>query len=189
MTDVIERGNTQLALGSNLSSSIVFLVWAYSSIRAKNLSKHLGSNLYLINFKFKYKFYSPIKYILLFMKTFHILKKEKPEIIICQIPPIFCALSAIVCSYLLNLKSTIVIDVHTMYVGETMKYLPPVIRQIFDIILGKYFIRASRILNKATMRRASIIVVTNVELQNDLFDDYGIRSIILADALPDLVSD
>ena len=106
---------------------------------------------------------------MLFAKTYHILKMEKPEIIICQIPPIFCALSSAICIYLLGLSSNLVVDAHTGAFCKPWSYL--------------------RILNKLILKRASITIVTNTELQNDVFYDYGIESVVLEDALPDLASD
>ena len=75
---------------------VVFIAWAPYSPRSKNLSERLDAHLYLISYKFKRKIYSIIKYPLLFAKTVYILKREKPEIILCQSPPIFCALAAMV---------------------------------------------------------------------------------------------
>jgi hypothetical protein len=84
--------NNEIYSDRKNSLKTVFLVWAPHSIRAKNLAEHLDAKLYLISYKFKKKIYSPVKYIKLFTNTLFILEKEKPQIIICQSPPIFCAL-------------------------------------------------------------------------------------------------
>jgi hypothetical protein len=171
MTSIIED-NSKINLISpvrDLYFKIIFLVWADSSIRAESLSKHLGSHLYLINFKFKNKICFPIKYLILFAKTYHILRKERPEIIICQIPSIFCALSSMMCSYLLGLNINIVVDAHTGAFCEPWSHF--------------------KILNKIVIKRASITIVTNTELQKDISSDYGVQAVVLEDALPDLVSD
>jgi hypothetical protein len=171
MTSVIEDNSktNQLSAVKHLYYKIIFLVWADSSIRAENLSKHLGSRLYLINFKFKNKICFPIKYLISFAKTYQILRKEKPEIIICQIPSIFCALSSMMCSYLLGLNSNIVVDAHTGAFCKPWSYF--------------------KILNRIVIKRASITIVTNTELQKDISSDYGVQAVVLEDALPELVSD
>jgi len=171
MTSVIEDNSkiNQFSPVRDLYFKIIFLVWADSSIRAENLSKHLGSHLYLINSKFKNKICFPIKYLILFAKTYHTLRKEKPEIIICQIPSIFCALSSMMCSYLLGLKSNIVVDAHTGAFCKPWSHF--------------------KILNRIVIKRAFMTIVTNTELQKDIFSDYGVQAVVLEDALPDLVSD
>lgn len=143
----------------------IFLVWAPASIRAENISRRLEAHLYLISYKFKNKIYFPIKYPLLFAKTFIILKREKPEIIICQNPPILTALSVMICSYLLGMNSIVVIDSHTGAFCRPWSYL--------------------KTLNKIVMKRAAETIVTNVELQDDVLHNYGIRSIVLEDPIPD----
>jgi hypothetical protein len=143
----------------------IFLVWAPASIRAENISRRLEAQLYLISYKFKNKIYFPIKYPLLFAKTFIILKKEKPEIIICQNPPILTAMSVMICSYLLGINIIVVIDSHTGAFCRPWSYI--------------------KMLNKIVMKRAAMTIVTNVELQDDVLCQYGIRSIVLEDPIPD----
>jgi glycosyltransferase involved in cell wall biosynthesis len=145
---------------------VVFIAWAPYSPRSKNLSERLDAHLYLISYKFKRKIYSIIKYPLLFAKTLYILKREKPEIILCQSPPIFCALAAMVYQYLTGRKnSTVLIDAHTQSFDKPWSYF--------------------KALNRLAMRRASTVIVTNVELQSKVLHNYGINPIILEDRIPD----
>src|SRR6188472_1358688 len=145
---------------------VVFIVWAPYSPRSKNLSERLDAHLYLISYKFKRKIYSIIKYPLLFVKTLYILKREKPEIILCQSPPIFCALAAMVYQYLTGKKNSVVlIDAHTQSFDKPWSYF--------------------KALNRLALRRASMVIVTNVELQSKILLNYGINSIVLEDRIPD----
>ena len=105
--------NNKIYSGRKDPLKTVFLVWAPHSIRAKNLAERLDAQLYLISYKFKKKIYSPIKYLKLFTNTLFILEKERPQVIICQIPPIFCALATIVHQYRTGAKCNIAIDMHT----------------------------------------------------------------------------
>jgi glycosyltransferase involved in cell wall biosynthesis len=145
---------------------VVFIVWAPYSPRSKNLSEHLDAQLYLISYKFKRKVYSIIKYPLLFAKTLSILKREKPEIMLCQSPPIFCALAAMVYQYLTrrNKNSAVLIDTHTQSFDKPWSYF--------------------RALNRLALRRASMVIVTNAELQSKVLHNYGINPIVLEDRIP-----
>ena len=145
---------------------VVFIVWAPYSPRSKNLSERLDAHLYLISYKFKRKIYSIIKYPLLFAKTLYILKREKPEIILCQSPPIFCALAAMVYQYLTGREnSAVLIDAHTQSFDKPWSYF--------------------KALNRLALRRASMVIVTNVELQSKVLLNYGINPIVLEDRIPD----
>jgi hypothetical protein len=150
----------------NHSPKTVFLVWAPMSLRAENISKRLEADLYLISYKFRKKIYSPIKYPILFVKTFAIIKRERPEIIICQTPPILSVLSVLICNFLLCIKGIVVIDSHTGAFYGPWSYL--------------------KVLNKSIMRRTSMTIVTNIELQDYVWDNYGIKSVVLEDPIPDL---
>jgi hypothetical protein len=140
-------------------SKILFLVWASSSIRAHSISRLLGARLYLLST-------SPVKHPVLFVKTLQILLKERPTVIICQSPPISCALVAIIYSYFFSNmpKPKIVIDAHT------------------GAISRPWFRHASMFI----MKRAYTNIVNNNELQNDISQKYGVKSIVLEDPIPDI---
>ena len=146
---------------------MIFLVWAPFSIRAQNLSERLNAKLFLLNYKFKKKIYTPIKYPLLFAKTLNILTKEKPDIIIIQIPPIFCITPVILYKKFLAKKKrqcSIVIDAHTGAFGKPWSYLKP--------------------LNKVLMKASRLLIITNKQLQNKVFRDYNINTTVLDDRIP-----
>ena len=140
---------------------IVFLVWAPHSIRAKNLAERLDARLYLITYKFKKKIYSPIKYLKLFTNTLLILEKERPQVIICQIPPIFCALATIIYQYLTGTKCNIAIDMHTGAFDKPWSYLRP--------------------LNRWIMKKVYMVIVTNSELKDNICSDIKKKTIVLED--------
>ena len=155
--------NNEIYSDRKNSLKTVFLVWAPHSIRAKNLADHLDAKLYLISYKFKKKIYSPIKYIKLFTSTLLILEKEKPQIIICQSPPIFCALATITYQYLTGVKCNIAIDMHTGAFDKPWSYLQP--------------------LNRWIMKKVYMIIVTNSELKESVCSDIKRKIIVLEDPL------
>ena len=139
-------------------SKILFLVWSRQSIRAHNISKLLGARLYLLST-------STVKHPILFVKTLQILLKERPTVIICQSPPISCAFVAIVYSYSFSNVSIpkIVIDIHS------------------GAIIRPWSRRVSRFI----MKHVYTNIVTNNELQDDVSQNYGVKSIVLEDPIPD----
>jgi hypothetical protein len=146
----------------------VFIVWEPHSPRAEGLSQFLGANLYILRDKIQKRFHAPLQYIKLFTRTLNILRKEKPEIIFCQLPPIFCAISAMVYGFFSHKKCRIVLDMHTGAFHKPWSYF--------------------KFLNKWVMKRASFIIVTNTELLEDLPAEYLGRSIVLEDRIPEIQS-
>jgi glycosyltransferase involved in cell wall biosynthesis len=152
-----------------LMRSIHFLVWAPYSTRAEHLSLAVGASLHMLSYKTKIKIYAPIKYPLLFCKTLSLLASKKPNdaIIMCQSPPIFCPLTAIL--YAITNKSKnirIVIDAHTA-AFERPWSLP---------ILNT--------LTRWTIRNAWAVIVTNAKLQKAINHNYGVLPIVLEDGPP-----
>ena len=139
--------------------TILFLVWARQSIRAHNISKALGARLYLLST-------SPVKHPVLFVKTIRILLKERPTVIICQSPPISCAFVAIAYSYFFSImsKPKIVIDTHSGAITR------PWSRRVTEFI----------------MKHVTTNIVTNYELQDYILQNYGVKSIVLEDPIPDI---
>lgn len=150
--------NKKNSLTKRNSDKIVFLVWDRQSIRASGIAKHIGASLHFL-------FTSPIKHPLLYLKTLWILRNERPDVIICQSPPITCALMAIVYKYVFSRtkKPKILIDAHT------------------GAIIKPWSKNASRLV----MSLASCNIVTNKELQDYVVQKYRLKTVILEDPIPD----
>lgn len=145
-------------------SKIAFVVWAPHSERANGISETLHADLYLTSYKFKTKIFSPVKYPVLFLRTIMFLSQQRPEIILCQVPPIFCPLTALTYKSLFNRKVKFIIDAHSAAIDNIWSYLKP--------------------LNGLIMKRASGVLVTNLEAQNHVLREYGIHALILEDKIP-----
>lgn len=141
---------------------IVFVAWAPISRRSESLSKELRAKLYLIHYKFRRKIFAPFKYPLLFVRTFLILLKERPNVIFAQDPPVFCPVACLVFAKFFGKK--LIIDAHTGVWGGYWKKI--------------WF------LDKCIMKNAFLTVVTNRYLKDQLSSD-GIRSFVLEDKLPE----
>lgn len=141
------------------NSKIVFIVWDREGIRARGISKFIGASIHFL-------YSSRIKHPLLYIRTLRILRRERPRIIICQSPPITCALVAMIYRYVFAYmtKPKILIDVHTGAISKPW----------------------SKNFSKFIMRKASVNIVTNKELQTHVMKNYHIQSIILEDPIPDI---
>jgi hypothetical protein len=150
--------NKKNSLTKTNSNKIVFLVWDRQSIRALGIAKYFGADLYLL-------YTSRLKHSALFAKTLQILIKSRPNIVICQSPPITCAMIATVYKYLFAgaKKPKILIDIHTGAITKPW----------------------SKNVSRLVMRLASYNIVTNKELQKYVAQKYRIESLVLEDPIPD----
>jgi glycosyltransferase involved in cell wall biosynthesis len=148
-------------------SAILFLAWAPYSVRAQSISSRLGASLHTLSYKTRLKVYSPVKYPLLFYKTLRLLASERPITIICQTPPIFCPLAAIFYAATNKRKNIrIIIDAHTATFEKPWSL--PILKTI----------------TRWTIRNAVAIIVANAELQNVVYQTYGVMPLILEDGVP-----
>ena len=150
--------NNKKSMTKSNSTKIVFVVWDRNGIRASGIAKHLGASLHFLST-------SRVRHPILFIKTLQILRKERPRIIICQSPPITCAFIAMIYKSLFTWlsKPKILIDVHTGAVSRPW----------------------SKNLSRLIMKHASANIVINEEQQNDLIQNYHIRTVVLEDPIPD----
>jgi glycosyltransferase involved in cell wall biosynthesis len=145
------------------TKDIVFLVWAPSSSRAEGLANALDARLCKLNYKFKRKAYSPIKYPLLFARSLKLLSMLRPNTIICQEPPAFCTAAAMTYRCFQNRKARIVIDAHTAAFKAPWSYF--------------------KLLHKFLLDRAFLVIVTNDELRDAVMKQYGVRPFVLQDRI------
>jgi glycosyltransferase involved in cell wall biosynthesis len=148
-------------------STILFLAWAPYSVRAQSISSHLGASLHTLSYKTRLKIYAPVKYPLLFYKTLHLLASERPTTIICQAPPIFCPLAAMFYAASNKRKNIrIIIDAHTATFEKPWSL--PILKTITRWAIGN----------------AMAVIVANAELQNIVYQNYGVMPLVLDDGVP-----
>jgi glycosyltransferase involved in cell wall biosynthesis len=148
-------------------SALIFLVWAPYSVRAESISNRLGASLHTLSYKTRLKVYAPVKYPLLFYKTLHLLASEKPTTIICQTPPIFCPLAAMFYAAINKRKNLrIIIDAHTASFEKPWSF--PILKTITKWVIGN----------------SKAVIVANAELQNIVYQNYGVMPLVLDDGVP-----
>ncbi len=90
----------------------VFIVWGQHHRRSELLARHLGSTIHYVNCGVSGKLVqAPIRYVVQALKTWHILGRGKPCIVLVQNPPIFGVIVAFLYAWLHNAEY--VIDSHT----------------------------------------------------------------------------
>jgi len=141
---------------------IVFIAWAPKSRRSESFSKELRAKLYLVHYKFRQKIYAPFKYLLLSIRSFLILLKERPDVTFAQNPPLFCPLVCLIFAKFFRKK--LIVDAHT------------------GVWWG--FWKKMWVLNEWIMKNAFLTIVTNEYLKDQL-SSYGIKSFVLEDKLPE----
>ena len=140
---------------------MVFIVWAPYSRRSKTLANEFGAKIYFIHWKFRRKIYWIFKYLIQFIKTILILKKEKPEIIFAQNPPLFCPLTALIYSKIFG--SRLVVDNHTLaFYG--------------------YWKRVS-FLNNWILKNADLVTLANEDLKK-ITNSYDVNSFVIESKIP-----
>ncbi|WP_337862713.1 glycosyltransferase [Nitrososphaera sp.] len=149
----------------NSGNGAVFLAWAPHSERAKGISERMGADLFLMSYKFRNKAYAPAKYPALFVKSFLLLKRKKPDMVLCQAPPIFCPLAAIAYRLLANRRARIIVDMHSGALERPWTWLKP--------------------LNSAVLRRANAVLVSNAGARERVAKQNGVRPFVLEDRVPD----
>ena len=69
------------------------IVWAPFSARSEKIAHSLNSKIFMRGYQSKAKIFSLLKYFKLSINTLKFLHKEKPKVVICQLPPHFLAYS------------------------------------------------------------------------------------------------
>lgn len=143
------------------------IVWAPHSVRAQKIAYSLKAKIFINGYRSKVKLLSLIKYIKLSIDTMKILQKENPDVIICQIPPLFLAYSILVYKFLTFAnKPDIILDLHTASFCKPWTYID---------FMNKYLYRISKQL-----------IITNKQLMTEIDPKYKDKILILEDAVFDI---
>jgi len=135
----------------------LIIAWAPHSSRSQLLANEFRAGLYLIHYlKFQAPLYAPFKYVPQALKSFSVLLRERPQMILVQNPPIFNALVAFLYGRLSGAQY--IIDSHTAAFSPAWRWV------LF--------------LHKFLARRAITNIVTD-EHWRDLESSWGARSFIL----------
>ncbi len=145
----------------------LFIVWAHHSRRAETLATELNGQ---VSFQYEARLkggrLTPLRYLVQGWKTWHLLEREQPEVVLVQSPPIFAPL--VVALWCELRGKTYAIDCHT---------------STFHNPKWSWALPMLRLLSK----RASAILCPDVGAQN-ITRTWKVRSFFLADGIPTLSS-
>src|SRR5438094_1853173 len=76
-----------------MSTNTVFIVWTQIAPRAKSLAIELGGQAnFLYESRLKRRWLTPFRYLIQGWKTWRLLERERPKVVLVQSPPIFAPL-------------------------------------------------------------------------------------------------
>lgn len=126
MTATQINPSVKLLPGSpTLSKKIVFISWLKHDERTALVGKHLGADVYFIQWGARKWYTAALRYIVQTFLTWPILVREKPDVVLLQIPPIFSA--PVVYLYAKLFGKQYILDTHSgsflTRVGRTTQWL------------------------------------------------------------------
>ena len=146
---------------------VLVIAWAQHSIRSKKIAHSLNSKFFIKGYRSRAKILSIIKYVRLSLNTLDLLKNEKPDVIICQIPPLFLAYFILLYRFLtFTSKPDIILDLHTAAFHKPWSYFG--------------------FMNNYLFKKSLHLIVTNKQLLSDIDSKYKNKVLILEDPIFDI---
>ena len=140
------------------------IAWVPHSVRAEKIAHSLNSKIFIKGYQSKAKILSIIKYIKLSINTMKVLQKEKPDVIICQLPPIFLAYSVLVYKFLtFSTKPDMILDLHSASFFKPWTYFG--------------------FMNEYLYKKSKQLIITNKQLTTAIDSKYKNKVLILEDAI------
>jgi glycosyltransferase involved in cell wall biosynthesis len=142
------------------SRRATFITWYPYCRRSDTIAEALGGTSHLIHYlSFKKPMQAPAKYVMQTVATLRILRRERPDLVLVAVPPIFAALP--VWYWTRRHGARLVIDAHTgIFEHARWTWLLP--------------------LSKWLLRHADAVVVTNEHLRQRVAD-WGARGVVIGD--------
>ncbi|MDV3244760.1 MAG: glycosyltransferase [Nitrososphaerales archaeon] len=94
------------------------LVWAPFGHRMDELSAAVGGTRVSITLLYGPRFFAPLRYLALFLRTLILLAVEAPDVVYAQSPPVFCPLSSLL--YCKAAGKKLVVDHHSIWRVKTI---------------------------------------------------------------------
>jgi hypothetical protein len=156
-----------------MNAKSIFIVWAHHSRRAETLATELNGQ---VSFQYevglKGGWLTPLRYLVQGWKTWHLLEREQPEVVLVQSPPIFAPLVVTLWCELRGktsssrLRVPYVIDCHTgTFYDLSWRWALPLLRLI--------------------AKRAAVTLVTSDDALR-ILQSWKVKCILLIDGLPAL---
>src|SRR2546427_9620783 len=96
----------------------LFLLWGPFGFRMDELAEVVGGKRVSMTILYGPRYYAPLRYVALFLKTLILLLRERPGVVYAQNPPIFCPLTCLIYSRLARKK--LLVDHHSVWQLKTV---------------------------------------------------------------------
>lgn len=110
------------------SSRLILVAWAPSSPTFVDLAALLDGRVFYLNVLFGKRWAAPFRYILLALKTFKLLRQERPGGVIAQNPPVFCPLVIVALKRSLGFR--LIVDHHAVWSVKSIR--EPILSQMIN---------------------------------------------------------
>lgn len=151
----------------------VFIVWYGYSRRAETLATELGGQVnFIYETRLKGRWLTPLRYLVQGWKTWRLLEREQPEVVLVQAPPIFAPL---------------IVAIWCELRGKTRRpghQIPYAIDCHTGTFYGRKWSWALPLLRLLSLRAAVTLVASEAAL--GILQNWKVRSIFLVDGLPTL---
>jgi hypothetical protein len=164
------RGNKQHTGGIRVGVKAIFIVWSAHSRRAETLATELGAQVFFVyEGGLTSKWLKLLRYVVQIWKTWGLLEKERPELVIVQSPPIFAPLIVATWCRLgakLGRRVPYIIDCHPgTFFDPAWHWALPLLR---------------------ILSQRAVVTLSSNEAAQKILRTWKVRSFFLADGLPAL---
>jgi glycosyltransferase involved in cell wall biosynthesis len=101
-----------------LKKKILSILWGPFGFRADELASLIGADRVSITVLYGPRYFAPIRYLVLFLRTLIILSTRKPDLVYAQNPPVFCPLTCLI--YCKLSGATLLVDHHSVWKLKTL---------------------------------------------------------------------
>jgi hypothetical protein len=100
-------------------TTLLLVAWAPSSPRLADLAHLLGGRVVYLNVLFGKRWAAPLRYLFLSLRTFQVLRRQRPTGVFAQNPPIFCPLAIIAAKRMMDFN--LIVDHHAVWSVKSIR--------------------------------------------------------------------
>jgi len=98
--------------------AVLFILWGPFGFRADELADAIRARRVNLTVLYGPRYYAPIRYLVLFLKTLLLLRRESPDVVYAQNPPIFCPFACLI--YARLARKRLLVDHHSIWQVKTL---------------------------------------------------------------------
>ncbi len=158
---------------------VLSLCWAPFGHRMDELSRVVGGRRVSITLLYGPRYFAPLRYLALFLRTIILLAVEKPDVVYAQNPPVFCPLASLL--YCRAAGKKLAIDHHSVwkvktiggFVGRGIGFLEAFVARAASLNTAPHGVWAKEL---AAMGASNVLVVHDFVVSNPFSPDEAVRA-------------